>query len=112
MNFRRFVPLAILAGSLGVFNGASLAQQNVIAPQVSTQARVESIAFEALDAAQQASIRARLSIQVGDTLSVEARHRLAQELAAAGKGVGKPLTFSYKPGTKSGTAMLKISGDC
>jgi hypothetical protein len=50
----------------------------------------------------------RIGVRVGDILTGEARQRIGRELGKVKKG----MTFTYKPGSKSGTAKLIISADC
>jgi outer membrane protein assembly factor BamA len=105
MTLRALSQLAVMACGLAFLNVPSSAQ-------VSALAEIERIEFEGLNDVQQKTISMRLSVRAGDVLSVDARHRIAAELRTIGKDLAKTLTFSYKPGSKLGTAKLKISDGC
>ncbi|MEZ5403410.1 MAG: hypothetical protein R2729_27260 [Bryobacteraceae bacterium] len=79
---------------------------------VGPETRVESIEVQGLGPALEAIVKQRLPVHAGDTLTVEMRHRLAEVLAAAGKDLGRSLTFTYAPGKKLGAVKLRISDVC
>ncbi len=69
---------------------------------------IETIEFNDVPSELQKVALDRIGVRVGDTLTGEARQRIGRELGKVKKG----MTFTYKPGSKSGTAKLIISADC
>lgn len=78
------------------------------APVVPPSAVVETIEFKDVSPQMQKVVLDRIGIRIGDVLSGEARQRIGRELGKVRKG----MTFTYKAGSKQGTAQLIISGDC
>lgn len=79
---------------------------------VSTLAVVETIRFEGVAEARQAAILERIGVREGDTLSAETRQRIGRELNRGEKAGQTGMTFTYKPGSRPGTATLVISAGC
>lgn len=80
---------------------------------VGFDAAIESIEFVDVAEARQRLVLQSLGVAVGDTLSVDARHRIGRALGSAQTSVAqKPLTFTYTPGDKTGTAKLIIRAGC
>ena len=112
MTLRNRVALVAIASGLTFLNVPAAAQGRSSAMQISAVPTIEDITFQGLNDAEQAMILKRIALRNGDVLSVDARRRIAEELRATGTELGKTLTFSYKPGSKSGTAKLSISNGC
>jgi len=107
-TFTRCAASALLSAALLVpaFGQVRATQSSAI--DVPYSAVVETIEFKDVTAAQQKLVLERIGVRVGDKLDVEARHRIGRELGKVQKG----LVFSYKAGSRSGTATLIISSDC
>ena len=105
MNIRALV---LAAASLGTL----FAQNPLQTAPVSTGAVIETIRFEGVDGSQQTAILERIGVRQGDALSVETRHRIGRELNRGSKAGESGLTFTYKQGTRPGTAILVISSGC
>ncbi|MPY90393.1 MAG: hypothetical protein GEU99_21035 [Luteitalea sp.] len=69
---------------------------------------VETIEFNDVSQETQKLVLDRIGVRPGDTLTVEARRRIARELRTVQKG----MTFTYKSGAQLGTATLIISAEC
>ena len=91
---------AILVAALAI----PAAAQN----QMTASPMIESVDFEGLTDAQQKLVANSLTIRRGDLLSADAKQKVARDLKAS----GLELTFSYKAGSRYGTARLKISAGC
>ena len=86
----------------------------VAKPQaVSPNAVIEAIEFEQVAPARQQRVLMSLGLRVGDRLDADAKQQVGQALRAAQKSVAEqPLTFTYTPGSKYGTAKLIIRSGC
>ncbi|MCW5982430.1 MAG: hypothetical protein KIT09_30365 [Bryobacteraceae bacterium] len=111
-SFRSLGTIAVLWGFLLVpafaqppSGTVSAQSQAVDVPLFSV---IESIEFNDVRPGLQKVALERLGVRVGDILTGEARQRIGRELGHVQKG----MTFTYKPGSKFGTAKLIISGDC
>ena len=80
----------------------------VLAEHVPFTASVESIEFKDITQDQQIVLLDRIGVRVGDKLTAETRQRIGRELGKLQKG----MTFTYKQGSRSGTAKVIISPDC
>ena len=69
---------------------------------------IETIEFKEVSSELQKVVLDRIGVRVGDVLTSESRQRIGRELGKVRNG----MTFTYKPGSKFGTAKLIISGDC
>ncbi len=69
---------------------------------------VETIEFKDVSLEEQKLVLDRIGVRVGDALTVAVRHRIGRELGIVKTG----MTFTYKAGSKWGTAKLIISADC
>jgi len=105
MTFRT---LALFAASFGTL----IAQGPQKPSYVSPSAVIETIQFEGVDGDRQAAVLERIGVRQGDTLSVEARQRIGRELNKGEKAGASGLTFTYRPGSRPGTATLVISSGC
>jgi outer membrane protein assembly factor BamA len=79
---------------------------------VSTTAVIETIQFDGVAGPKQAAILERIGVRTGDALSVETRQRIGRELNKGEKVGQSGMTFTYKPGSRPGTAVLVISSGC
>ncbi|MEP7367070.1 MAG: hypothetical protein ABI972_27740 [Acidobacteriota bacterium] len=104
--------LLLAAASLGTLLAQGPPQLALVSPAVSTTAVIESIQFDGVAGPDQAVILERIAVRKGDTLSVETRRRIGRELNHGEKVGENGLTFSYKPGSRPGTATLVISNGC
>ena len=73
--------------------------------EIAVNAVIESIEFDGVAPAKQSVVLERIGVRVGQALTPDAMHRI-------GRGLEKGMTFSYKAGSRVGTAKLVISGDC
>ena len=78
------------------------------AAEVPFFAVIETIEFEDVAEDKQKLVLSRIGVRVGDVLTPATRHRIGRELGTVQKG----MTFTYKQGSKWGTAKLIISADC
>ena len=69
---------------------------------------VETIEFKDMSQQQQKLVLERIGLRVGDMLTADARQRIGLEIGKIQKGS----TFTYKAGSKPGTAKLIISAEC
>ena len=79
---------------------------------VSVGAVIETIRFDGIDAAKQGAILERVGVKAGDVLSGEVRQRIGRELNRGEKAGQSGMTFTYRPGSRPGTAVLVISSGC
>lgn len=100
--------LALAVASIGTL----LAQGPGKAVYVAPGAMIEMIQFDGVDGAKQAAILERIGVRAGDALSAETRQRIGRELNKGEKVGVNGLTFSYKPGSRPGTATLVIASGC
>ena len=112
MNIRKYTCCGAIVCGLVLQAAPMMAQGPVGTSQITARPEVERIDFEGLDAVQQQMIMSRISLRIGSVLSADARQRVATELRTLGKDMGKTLTFTYKPGSKSSTVLFKISDGC
>lgn len=103
MNYARAAICALLGLSC---LASAFAQSRPM--DVPLTAIVETIEFQDVAVDKQQLILDRIGVRVGDRLNGETRQRIGRELGRVQKG----MTFTYKPGSKWGTAKLIISADC
>lgn len=112
MTLRPLPSFAAVVFGLALLTVPASTQSRAAEIQIPANPAVETISFEGLSAEQQGVILRRISLRAGDTLSAEARQRVAGELSAIGRELGKTLTFSYKRGTKFTSVKFVISDGC
>ncbi len=78
---------------------------------VSPNAVIEAIEFEDIAPARQHAVLTSLGLRVGDRFDAEAKQQVGQSLRMVQKA-DQPLTFTYTPGSKYGTAKLIIRAGC
>ena len=100
--------LVLALASMGALFAQGPAKSGYVAPG----AVIETIQFEGVDEAKRAAVLERIGVRAGDTLSVEARPRIGRELNKGEKVGANGLTFTYRPGSRPGTATLVISSGC
>jgi outer membrane protein assembly factor BamA len=105
MNFRTLV---LAAASIG----AVFAQGPQTPASVSLGAVVEEIRFDGIEDRKQAAILERIGVRTGDALSADTRQRIGRELNKGEKVGQTGMTFTYRPGSRPGTAILIISSGC
>lgn len=105
MTIARFARLitSVLISTLLVVPVAAQNQKKQTA--ISANAVIESIEFEGVAPAQQRVVIERIGVRVGQVLTPDVMHRI-------GRGLEKGMTFSYKAGSRLGSARLVISADC
>jgi outer membrane protein assembly factor BamA len=104
MTIARFARLitSVLISTLLV---VPVAAQNQKKQTAISNAVIESIEFEGVAPAQQRVVIERIGVRVGQVLTPDVMHRI-------GRGLEKGMTFSYKAGSRLGSARLVISADC
>ncbi len=105
MNIRTLVLAAAPFGTL-------LAQGPQAPAVVSPGALVEAIQFDGIAGQKQAAILERIGVRTGDALSAETRQRIGRELNKGEKVGPNGMTFTDRPGSRPGTAVLVISSGC
>jgi len=79
---------------------------------VAPESVIETIQFDGVAGPKQAAILERIGVRTGDALSVETRQRIGRELNKGEKVGQSGMTFTYKQGSRPGTAVLVISSGC
>jgi len=101
--------LAFLAISLGTTICGLAETPRPLA--VSPNAVLEAIEFEDVAPARQKAVLTSLGLRVGDRFDAEAKQNVGAALRAV-QQADQPLTFTYTPGSKNGTAKLIIRAGC
>jgi outer membrane protein assembly factor BamA len=95
--------LTLLAASLACLSAQS---------PVPTSAEIEAIRFEGIPAAEHKQILNRIDVRTGDTLSTETRRRIGRRLNQNLPAGVEGYTFTYRPGSRPGTAILLLNKGC